>query len=76
MVWLTALANIFGFFSKLITFLHERKLKEAGAAEEKLKQVEAENEAIETAKAIKQNSATITRADKLAWLRALRRKES
>ena len=44
MVWLTALANIFGFFGKLITFLHERNLKNAGAAEEKLKNAEVINE--------------------------------
>lgn len=44
MVWLKALTGLFTLLDKLFAFVRDRELKQAGANEEKLKQVEVENE--------------------------------
>ncbi len=53
------LAGLLVFLSKLADLFMRQKDKEAGRAEERLKQSEAENEAIQTAKDIKADNAKL-----------------
>ncbi len=53
------LAGLLVFLGKLADLFHQRKLEKAIKAEEKLKTLEAENEAIQTAKNIKADNAKL-----------------
>lgn len=74
MGWLVAIGNLFGFLNKLFLFIKERQLREDERNKIKLEQSEADNEARNKAKAIKEANSALSDSNVVVKLSKYTRK--